>query len=487
MAQKQSHHPFKIEQPYLSLPEKFYSRAEPAVAPTPKNFIFNHQLQKELGIEALDSEKLSSILKGKLLPGSPQPIAQAYAGHQFGHFTMLGDGRALLLGEITTRRDGRYDIQLKGAGTTPYSRRGDGKATLRAMLREYLFSEAMHFLGIPGSRSLAVTTTGEPVYREAISKGAVLTRLMRSHIRVGTFQFAGHFGTPEDLKTLTNYTLDRYFPELKDVRIPALQLLKQVMHLQIDLIVEWMRVGFIHGVMNTDNTSITGETFDYGPCAFMNTYDPSTVYSSIDHGGRYSFGNQSGILKWNLARLAEALLPLIESDEKKAVELAINQINLFDDIYKEAWYKMMYRKIGIDSEAHGDRILVDELLNTMEKHKLDYTNTFLFLEDDDRVVPGNTEIYYSLNGWLAKWKTRITTDRGNEEKKKKLMRSVNPVFVPRNIHIEKALDLADQGDVSMFSKLLTAYQYPYTFKERSKELLTFDKHYDKQYRTFCGT
>ncbi len=487
MVQKHSQHPLKMEQPYLSLPEKFYSRAEPAVAPAPKNFIFNHQLQKELGIEALDSEKLSLVLSGNLFPGSPIPIAQAYAGHQFGHFTMLGDGRALLLGEITTRRDGRYDIQLKGAGTTPYSRRGDGKATLRAMLREYLFSEALHSLGIPSSRSLAVTTTGEPVYREAINKGAVLTRLMRSHIRVGTFQFAGHFGTTEDLKALTNYTLDRYLPELKDERIPALQLLKRVMHLQIDLIVEWMRVGFIHGVMNTDNTSITGETFDYGPCAFMNIYDPGTVYSSIDHGGRYSFGKQPGILKWNLARLAEALLPLIDSDEKKAVELAINHINLFDDIYKEAWYKMMFRKIGIDSEASGDRILVDDLLNAMEKNNLDYTNTFLFLEEDDRGVPVNPEKYYALSRWLAKWKARTTSNKGNEETNKKLMRSENPVFVPRNIHVEKALDLADQGDVSMFNKLLKTYQYPYTFRESSKDLLTFDLDYDKQYQTFCGT
>jgi uncharacterized protein YdiU (UPF0061 family) len=487
MAEKYSQHPFYLEQPYLSLPEKFYSRVAPAVAPDPQNFIFNHHLQKELGMDVLDDKLLTSVLSGNRLPGNSVPIAQAYAGHQFGHFTMLGDGRAVLMGEMLTQRDGRYDIQLKGSGATPYSRGGDGKATLRAMLREYLFSEALHSLGIPGSRSLAVTTTGEPVYREEISKGAVLTRLMRSHIRVGTFEFAGHLGSREDLKALTDYTIDRYFPELKDEKIPALQLLKRVMHLQIDLVVEWMRVGFIHGVMNTDNTSITGETFDYGPCAFMNTYEPATVYSSIDHGGRYSFGNQPGILKWNLAMLAEALLPLIDSDEKRAVELAINQINLFDDIYKEAWYRMMFRKIGIDSESPGDRILVDELLNVMEKHKLDYTNTFLFLEDDDRGVPVNPEIYYSLSGWLAKWKARITSNKHKEETKKKLMKSVNPVFVPRNIHVEKALDLADQGDVSMFSKLLTTYKYPYTFKEGSQELLTFDKHYDKQYQTFCGT
>ena len=487
MAKKHGHNPMNLDQSYLSLPEKFYSRVVPAAMPDPQSFIFNHDLQKELGLEALDEEWHTLVLSDNRLAENTSPIAQAYAGHQFGYFTMLGDGRAVLMGEAITQRDGRYDIQLKGAGTTPYSRRGDGKATLQAMLREYLFSEAIHSLGIPTSRSLAVTTTGESVYRDTVNRGAVLTRLMRSHIRVGTFEFAGHFGTKEDLKALTNYTLDRYFPELKDEKIPALQLFKRVMHMQIDLVVEWMRVGFIHGVMNTDNTSITGETFDYGPCAFMNTYDPGTVYSSIDHGGRYSFGNQPGILKWNLSRLAEALLPLIDSDEKKAVELAINQINLFDNIYKEAWYKMMFRKIGIDSEAAGDRILVDDLLNVMEKHKMDYTNTFLFLDQDDRGVPVNPEIYYALSGWLAKWKARITSNRGNEETKKILMRSANPVFVPRNIHVEKALDIAEQGDLSMFSKLLTTYKSPYTFQEGSQELISFDEQYDKQYQTFCGT
>jgi len=487
MAEKYSQHPFDLEQSYLSLPEKFYSRVEPAVAPDPQNFIFNHHLQKELGMDALDDKLLTSVLSGNRLPGNSVPIAQAYAGHQFGHFTMLGDGRAVLMGEMVTQRDGRYDIQLKGAGTTPYSRRGDGKATLRAMLREYLFSEAIHSLGIPTSRSLAVTTTGEPVYREVVSKGAVLTRLMRSHIRVGTFEFAGHFGTEEDLKALTNYTLDRYFPDLKDAKIPALELLNRVMRLQIELVVQWMRVGFIHGVMNTDNTSITGETFDYGPCAFMNTYDPGTVYSSIDHAGRYSFGNQSGILKWNLARLAEALLPLIDSDEKTAVESAVNLINQFDDVFTDTWYNMMLRKIGIYRETAGDHLLVDELLSAMEKHKLDYTNTFLFLDQDYRGGPGNSEIYYGLGGWHAKWKERISSNNHEEETNKKLMRSANPVFVPRNIHIEKALDLADKGDLTMFSKLIKTYRYPYTFQEGAKELLTFDEHYDKQYQTFCGT
>lgn len=318
MEQKQDPHLFPLEQAYLSLPEKFYSRVAPALMPDPQGFIFNHELQKVLGAEALNDQWFTSVLSGHPLPGNVISIAQAYAGHQFGHFTMLGDGRAILMGELSSPKAGRYDIQLKGAGRTPYSGGGDGKATLRAMLREYLFSESIHFLGIPSSRSLAVTTTGEPVYREEAQKGAVLTRLMKSHIRIGTFEYARYYGTEEDLTALLNYTLDRYFPELKEATIPALELLDRVMQLQVELVVQWMRVAFIHGVMNTDNTSITGETFDYGPCAFMNTYDPKTVYSSIDQGGRYAFGNQPGILKWNLARLAEALLPMLDADEKTA-------------------------------------------------------------------------------------------------------------------------------------------------------------------------
>jgi serine/tyrosine/threonine adenylyltransferase len=288
---------FNFEHSYLSLPEIFYSRVGPAVVPNTKMVIVNDALKRVLELEIDDDGLLTQILAGNHMPGNSLPIAQAYAGHQFGHFTMLGDGRAILLGEHLTRENGRFDIQLKGAGQTPYSRRGDGKATLRAMLREYLFSEAIHYLGIPTSRSLSVVATGEPVYREVVNKGAVLTRVMKSHIRVGTFEFARYFGTKEDLAALTNYTIARHFPDLTGAEDPALELLDKVMRLQIELVVQWMRVGFIHGVMNTDNTSITGETFDYGPCAFMNTYHPDTVFSSIDRTGRYSFGNQPDIIK----------------------------------------------------------------------------------------------------------------------------------------------------------------------------------------------
>ena len=486
MALNNSNTVFNFDHSYASLPAIFYSRVAPAVVPRPKMVLFNDDLKRELELESGDNELLTQILAGNHIPGNSVPIAQAYAGHQFGHFTMLGDGRAILLGEHIAQGDGRFDIQLKGSGQTPYSRRGDGKATLRAMLREYLFSEAIHYLGIATSRSLAVVATGEPVYREVVSKGAVLTRVMNSHIRIGTFEYARYFGTTEDLSALTNYTIARHFPELTGSENTALQLLDKVMRLQIELVVQWMRTGFIHGVMNTDNTSITGETFDYGPCAFMNTYHPDTVFSSIDRTGRYSYGNQPEIIKWNLAKLAEALLPLIHSDEKIAVEAATKKINQFNDIYSEAWYKMMFRKIGIEREMEGDRLLVDELLNAMQTYRLDYTNTFLSLHLKEQ-VPGNTRIDSDLGKWLIRWRERIAASSSGEESAMFLMKKSNPAFVPRNIHVEEALDMADQGNLSLFNKLLGTLRQPYDLQGGAKELLTYDESYDKQYQTFCGT
>lgn len=486
MAFNNSNTIFNFDHSYASLPAIFYSRVSPAVVPKPNMVIFNDDLKKELQLVADDDGLLTQILAGNHIPVNADPIAQAYAGHQFGHFTMLGDGRAILLGEHITHGNNRLDIQLKGSGQTPYSRRGDGKATLRAMLREYLFSEAIHYLGIPTSRSLAVVATGEAVYREVVNKGALLTRVMKSHLRVGTFEYARYFGTEEDLSTLLNYTIDRHFPDLTGSENPALQLLDKVMRLQIELVVQWMRVGFIHGVLNTDNTSVIGETFDYGPCAFMNNYHPDTVYSSIDHAGRYAFGNQPEILKWNLAKLAEALLPLIHSDEKIAVDLATEKINQFDDLFSEAWYNMMFRKIGIERETNGDRKLVDELLSTMQTSKLDYTNTFLslFLKEQ---VPENLKIATDLEEWLIKWRERIVRSGRGEASAMLLMKKSNPVFVPRNIHVEEALDQADQGDLSQFKKLLDTLHQPFEFQDDVKEFLTYDESYDRQYQTFCGT
>jgi uncharacterized protein YdiU (UPF0061 family) len=486
MALSNSTNIFNFDHSYTSLPDLFYSKVSPAVVPNPNMVIFNDNLKRELELVTAEEGLLTQILAGNQIPENSAPIAQAYAGHQFGHFTMLGDGRAILLGEHRANGSSRFDIQLKGSGQTPYSRRGDGKATLKAMLREYLFSEALHYLGIPTSRSLAVVATGEAVYREVVYQGAVLTRVMRSHLRVGTFEYARYFGTKEDLWALANYTIERHFPDLNGLENPALQLLDKVMRLQIELVVQWMRVGFIHGVMNTDNTSVSGETFDYGPCAFINSYHPDTVYSSIDHAGRYSFGNQPEIIKWNLAKLAEALLPLIHADEKVAVELATEKINLFDDLYSKAWNNMMFRKIGIDQVRQGDRLLVDQLLSTMQKNKLDYTNTFLSLFLNEP-LPGNLEIAADLEEWLLKWRERIGRSGGGEESAKLLMKKSNPVFVPRNIHVEEALSMACKGDLSLFKKLLGTLRLPYEFQDDAKEFLTYNESYDKQYQTFCGT
>ena len=486
MDAKNSNANFNFDNTYLSLPSIFYSKVSPAVVQKPEIFLLNDALRNELGIEDKQDDSFSLILSGNKLPAEAMSIAQAYAGHQFGHFTMLGDGRAILLGEHLAPDGRRFDIQLKGSGKTPYSRGGDGKATLKAMLREYLISEAIHYLGIPTSRSLAVIKTDDPVYREAVNKGAVLTRVMKSHIRIGTFEYAGYFGSKKDLQALTDYTINRLFPELSEAQNPALGLLDKVMRMQIDLIVEWMRVGFIHGVMNTDNTSISGETFDYGPCAFMNSYNPDTVFSSIDRYGRYSFGNQPEILKWNMAKLAEALLPIINPDEEKAISLAVDIISQFDSIYSAKWYNMMFDKIGIEEPEEGDTALPDELMDIMLKHKADYTNTFtgLFL---DNLLDDNPGFKEALKPWKKKWLKRLDKNKGGPEYARSIMKKTNPVLIPRNVHVEEALELADKGDLAKLYKLLNALKKPYEYSDACSDLLFTDLKFDEKYQTFCGT
>ncbi len=486
MATKKNNSAFNFDNTYQLLPSVFYKKVSPAVVQNPRIFLFNDVLRKESGIQINKDEPVSQILSGNKLPDNSAPLAQAYAGHQFGHFTMLGDGRAILLGEHITPSGKRFDIQLKGSGQTPYSRNGDGKATLKSMLREYLISEAVHHLGIPGSRSLAVVKTDDPVYREDINKGAVLTRVMKSHIRIGTFEYAGYFATKKDLAALADYTINRHFPDLSGHENPALSLLDRVMRLQIELIVEWMRVGFIHGVMNTDNTSICGETFDYGPCAFMNSYNPETVFSSIDRFGRYSFGNQPKVLKWNISKLAEALLPLIHTDEDKAISLAIKIINQFDSIYSEKWYKMMFAKIGIEEPEEEDVALIDELMNIMLKNGADYTNTFTSLYLDNW-LGGNTRVMEALQDWRKRWRERLGKSKKGVEYAKSLMKKTNPVLIPRNFHVEEAIDLADEGNLSKLHLLLNALRTPYDYKEEIKDLLFTDKKFDNSYQTFCGT
>ena len=474
---------------YTHLPETFFKQVKPATVPEPTLLCLNHRLAKALGLsfENIAVERIANMLSGKALPLGTSPIAQAYAGHQFGHFTMLGDGRAILIGEHLTPAGQRFDIQLKGAGQTPYSRRGDGKSTLRAALREYIISECMYALGIPSSGSLAVVSTGEQVYREQVHQGAVLTRVMQSHIRIGTFEYARHFLSLTDLQALVHYTIQRHFPLLKESPNPALDLLQEVMQRQITLITHWMRVGFIHGVMNTDNMSIAGETFDYGPCAFMNSYHPDTVFSSIDTQGRYAYGNQPRIALWNIACLAGALLPLIHKDENEAIEQVKSVLDGFEFAYDRSWLAMMGHKLGLPSISVQDRPLVLRLLDWMQTYEADFTNTFLHIMGD--LI--QDESHYrseAFSSWLEDWNNLRSATGIDWDKSLELMRSVNPQIIPRNHIVEAALDAATMnGDFSFINQLLKAMQTSYSADENHKSYQNIQKGVDNGYQTFCGT
>ena len=395
---------WKFDNTYSNLSESMLSKLNPTPVKTPELVLFNHNLSKEIDLDfsQIDNKELALIFSGNQLPDGSESIAQAYAGHQFGHFTILGDGRALTIGEHLDRNKNRYDIQFKGSGITPYSRNADGRAALGPMLREYIISEAMHNLEVPTTRSLAIIKTGEEVVRESILKGAILTRVASSHIRVGTFQYALISKNKNDLKTLFDYTLKRHYPNIKKSKSPAVDLLKIVLEKQIDLICNWMRVGFIHGVMNTDNMAISGDTIDYGPCAFMDKYDPGTVFSSIDHQGRYAYYNQPRIAKWNLERFAESLLPLIDNDSKVAIGIATEVLKEFPEKYKNKWLKMMKKKLGLVGNDHNDAQLIIELLSWMHQNKADYTNTFCYLMNEYK---SNNEIYNKKNFIL--WKKKM--------------------------------------------------------------------------------
>ncbi|MEM7657960.1 MAG: YdiU family protein, partial [Bacteroidota bacterium] len=422
---------------------------------------------------------------GNDLPEGAEPLAQAYAGHQFGHFAMLGDGRAILLGEQLAPNGKRFDLQLKGSGQTPYSRRGDGRATLYSMLRESLISEAMHHLGIPTTRSLAVVSTGEQVFRGEMHDGAILTRTAASHIRVGTFEYARNYGSLSDLQALTTYTIQRHYPEIADAANPALELLRVVMHQQIDLVVNWLRVGFIHGVMNTDNMSIAGETIDYGPCAFMNAYSPKTVFSSIDTGGRYAFGNQSFIVKWNLTAFANALLPLFSEQLDSAVALSKEVIESFDDLFHERWYAMMFGKLGISHPQDTDKALVEELLSLIETHRADYTQVFLALQQEKKLESSFFQLA-EFRTWQQRWK-QAQLRGGDRTAGIANMRTLNPTVIPRNHWVETALKTAVEGNMRPFNELLGLLSKPYG---DHPDQLTFEPipaAFDARYQTFCGT
>ena len=479
---------WRFDNTYSKLPEYFISNTSPVPVKSPELIILNDNLAKELGLNfsLIDKKDLSKLFSGNSLPEGSKAISQAYAGHQFGHFTMLGDGRAVLMGEHISKNNERFDIQFKGSGKTPFSRNGDGRAALGPMLREYIISEAMHALNIPTTRSLAVVKTGEDVMRENTLQGAILTRVASSHLRVGTFQFIAARKSEKELKTLINYTINRHYPNIKQSKNQALEFLKVMIKQQTNLVINWMRVGFIHGVMNTDNMAISGETIDYGPCAFMDTYDPQTVFSSIDQFGRYSYSNQPNITKWNLARFAECLIPLIDPNKDKAIEIATETINNFDKNYEIKWINMMRDKLGLFGQDPKDLVLILDLLTWMHKNKADYTNTFCILMNEN--VQKN-KIYEDENFiiWKKRWKERLKLNNNNPEKFLKLMRSVNPLIIPRNHKVEEALEAANNNDLSPLIKLIKILEKPYDKQQENIDYQSPAPLGNKKYQTFCGT
>ena len=477
---------WNFDNTYSRLPDPFREKINPVKVKNPELVMLNKSLAEDLNLDfsGLDQAKLSALFSGNELPNDSRSIAQAYAGHQFGHFTMLGDGRAVLIGEHISKSNHRYDIQFKGSGKTAFSRNGDGRAALGPMLREYIISESMHFLNIPTTRSLAVAKTGEKVIRETQLEGAILTRVASSHIRVGTFQYIAARNKKGELEMLFEYVIKRHYPEIESSKKQALDLLNVVLNKQIELVVNWMRVGFIHGVMNTDNMSIAGETIDYGPCAFMDIYDPKTVFSSIDKLGRYAYCNQPIITKWNLSRFAECLIPLIDGDQDKAIKLATEVIDTFEKKYEEKWLGMMRNKIGLADEDEKDKFLILDLLTWMHKNKVDYTNTFCHLmnfQTQNDIVYENNE----FSDWKKRWQERLSQN-SSSEKYINLMRSVNPIVIPRNHIVEDALKKANQGNFEPINNFLKILSSPYTDQKHITEY-QIPSQSDENYQTFCGT
>lgn len=476
---------WNLENTYKTLPSSFYTEMELSPVQAPDLVILNRELALSLGLDPEMLEKELDILAGNRAPVGSEPISKAYAGHQFGYFTMLGDGRAILLGEQITPKGERFDIEYKGSGPTPYSRCGDGRAAFGPMLREYIISEAMHELGIPTTRSLSVVRTGQRVRRETPLAGAILVRVAKSHIRVGTFQYASEFTNEIELKALADYTIDRHFKWIREHKNPYLSLLSEVISLQAKLISKWQLVGFIHGVMNTDNMTISGETIDYGPCAFMDQYKRDTVFSSIDRQARYSYGNQPQMAEWDLARFAETLIPLIDKDTNTAIEMCKEELIKFKEIFDKEWLDGMRRKLGMFSNNIEDRDIISSLLNIMEENKLDFTNTFktLTLLDKESEIFEITE----FKEWYEIWLKRIEDQDEDLTQAQSLMKENNPAVIPRNLIVEKALDSAvSKGDLTDFFHLLDALKSPFDYTIKRDEYEN-PPECDKPYRTFCGT
>lgn len=479
---------WNLDNSYLNLPKVFFSKINLNPVSSPQLIILNDTLAKELGLDSnyLKTEECVKILSGSETIQDGAFIAQAYAGHQFGHFTMLGDGRALLIGEQITPSGKRYDIQLKGSGKTPYSRGGDGRAVLGPMIREYIISEAMYNLKIPTTRSLAVVKTGETVIRETVKEGAILTRVASSHIRFGTFQYISQWGNKEQLKELADYSIKRHYPYIEDDENKYINFLKEVIKAQASLVSKWQCIGFIHGVMNTDNMTISGETIDYGPCAFMDTYNPDTVFSSIDVYGRYAYKNQPKMLGWNLCRFAESLLPLLDEDQNEAINIAQEAISDYDEIYYNNWISIMRSKLGIFNKEELDKAIIEDLLSMMEKYNEDYTNTFVSLTTKNNMDKGMF-ISDEFKNWYDSWQERLKRQQNSSEEVNKLMKESNPYVIPRNHRVEEAIEAADKGDLSVMMKLLDVLSRPYDYSNNQDDYTMLPKPSSCPYKTYCGT
>jgi serine/tyrosine/threonine adenylyltransferase len=487
----------RFDNSYARLPERFYARLDPTPVASPTLLALNAPLAETLGIDpaALASPEGVDVLAGNRVPEGAEPIALAYSGHQFGQFVpQLGDGRAILLGEVVGTDGQRRDIQLKGSGPTPYSRRGDGRAAVGPVLREFLVSEAMHALGIPTTRSLAAVATGEAVLREEVLPGAVLTRIAASHIRVGTFQYFAAREDIEALRLLTDHALARHDPDAVGAENPARALFGRVVARQADLVARWMLVGFIHGVMNTDNTSISGETIDYGPCAFMDAFDPATVFSAIDSFGRYAYGNQPRIMQWNLARLAEALLPLLDDEQDRAVAWAQEALGAFAPAFQAAWLGGLRRKLGLTTEREGDAALIQGLLDAMKAGGVDFTLAFRRLADAATEDPASARALFAdpaaFDAWEPAWRARLAEEEPAvaPAERQAAMRAASPAYIPRNHLVEEALSAAiERQDLGPFEALRAVLAHPFEERPGLERYALPASPEERVTRTFCGT
>ena len=468
---------------YEKLPSRFFRKVHLNPVGSAEYVYYNEDLAKSLGLDENIKEESIDVFSGSNFPEGASSISQAYMGDQFGNLVMLGDGRAILVGEILNPEGERFDIQLKGSGRTPFSRGGDGKAVLGPMLKEYLFSEGLHHLNIPTTRSLAVVTTDETVIRQEISIASILTRVAKSHLRVGTFQYGYYQGNVEDLKKLADYTINRHFPHIENNENKYLDFYNEVIKVQSSLIAKWMSVGFVHGVMNTDNMTISGETIDYGPCAFIDEYDLKSVYSSIDRFGRYSFGNQPEIAFWNLGRFGESLIPLISDDKIKAMDKLNSVLKEFGEYFYKDYYTEMSKKFGIFEFNESDIKIIDKYLKFLEENNLDYTNSFIdltFQNFEDSVYETET-----FKEWKNTWLERINSQGKSKEELEEYMKNINPSIIPRNYWVKKSIDEAEGGDFTLFNEFLEALKNPFAHSESQEKFKEFPK--DNIHVTFCGT